>query len=157
MPSAMSSEGEPVEITGISRSSCSWPMTMIEPLPNCFSIDAIVRSTCFCFSSFGPVGVRDMASPSDLWGDLAVFGVRTRPQWEVGQGNVPRTARGEAALVEYDFFDGPGDGFRRRDALELDARGTAQPGEREVRGERPALALGADRARRGVELARELR
>src|SRR5258705_10374829 len=119
MPSAMSSDGEPVEITAISRSRCSCPMTMMEPLPNCFSIDATVRSTAFCFSSLPPVCARDMRSPLGLWGEFVVGNALSRAEREVGEGDESSAAGGETALVEYDLGDGPVDRFRRRQALKL--------------------------------------
>ena len=49
-PRAASRASEPVEMTGISNTAPSCPILIIEPLPKCFSIWDIARSTDFPFS-----------------------------------------------------------------------------------------------------------
>ena len=51
-PSAASNEIAPVEITEIGTIAPLLPSFMMEPLPNCFSIWAIVRSMARPFSAF---------------------------------------------------------------------------------------------------------
>src|SRR5690606_19226330 len=79
MPSAMSSDSEPVEVDEISATGLSAPSRMIEPLPNCRSICASAEASAFSLSherlSFN---TRISATASSLLVPLPADGVHPR-------------------------------------------------------------------------------
>src|SRR5262245_9520135 len=134
MPSAMSSEGEPDEIVGVSSSGFTSPSSMIAPLPNCFSIDETATSMAFCFSAFegvdGVEGRAMMVLLKELRGESVLDAVL--PQRQAGKGDVSCAARGEPALEQGHALHGELERSGRGEALERNRRRLAQARQREM-------------------------
>src|SRR5262245_32963181 len=137
-PSAMSSPSDPVGMTLISGATWSMPRRMIEPLPNCFSIELTASS--IAFSRWSAIGFL-AGSPLFYLTGLTFSPVGRGGKRDAGERRVLGSRRFRYAFVEDHLSDqraaevGPG-----KRAQDLRRPGPVfDPAHGHVRGERAVL------------------